>query len=130
MQRCYSLAMARTQESGAYLGGIGAMLGVADVCPSCGQQHPNGQFGIAHGGPRECPKVVMGSFPVVTPLEELELEEQSTPQTPAARRIREYEVPAPVPMHLLPFPAHADFDVRPRSLSVPWLRPPDLGEMV
>jgi len=121
--------MSRTQESGAYLGGIGAMLEVADVCPSCGQTHSDAQFSLAHRGPRECPRVVMGSFPVITqPEPDTVLE--AVPRASAARRIREFETPAHVTLGSLPIPLRSDLGSRPSSLAIPWLRPPDLGDIV
>jgi hypothetical protein len=121
--------MSRTQESGAYLGGIGTMLGEADVCPSCGQTHPDRQFGFSHGGSRQCPKVVMGSFPI---LDETDPEALPEPvlRAPAGRRIRDFETPVQVSLGSLPVPRRSDLEIHPRSLSVPWLRPPDLGEVL
>ena len=123
--------MSRTQESGAYLGGIGAMLEVSDVCPACGQVHSDRQFGFKHRSPRECPLVVVGSFPVVslpTPTADPPI------RVPAARRIREAEQPAPAPLLVmaasLPNPRVDPDQVRGRSLAVPWLAPPDLGEVL
>ncbi len=122
--------MSRTQASGAYLGGIGTMLGVADVCPSCGETHPEQQFGISHGGPFECPRVVLGSFPV---FDETEIDPVPAPvlRAPLARRIREFETPVQVSLGSLPAPRReAEIEAHPRSLSVPWLCPPDLGEVL
>ena len=122
--------MSRTKESGAYLGGIGTMLGVADVCPSCGEVHPDQPFGISHGGPRECPRVVLGSFPV---LDEVDLDglPGSTMRGHADRKIREFETPVQVSLGSLPAPRRdPTVDPHPRSLGVPWLRPPDLGEVL
>ena len=84
----YLLTMSRTQESGAYLGGIGAMLEVANVCPACGEAHSDRQFGFKHRSARECPRVVMGSFPVATmPTPPLE----APIRVPAARQIQAAE---------------------------------------
>jgi hypothetical protein len=58
--------MTRADESGAYLGGIGTMLTNNEVCTACGQVHEKRQFTFRHNGNRECPDVVMGSFPVLT----------------------------------------------------------------
>jgi hypothetical protein len=122
--------MSRTQESGAYLGGIGAMLEVSDVCPSCGQVHSDRQFGFKHRSPRECPLVVVGSFPVVSipnpPVE-------APIRVPAARRIRDAERsvgPVPVFDGGLPNPRIEMDRVRGRALGIPWLPPPDLGEVL
>jgi len=123
--------MSRTQESGAYLGGIGAMLEVANVCPACGEAHTDRQFGFKHRSARECPRVVMGSFPVATmpnpPLE-------APIRVPAARQIRDAERPRGVPIAPggMFFPPRGDFErSRPRaSLGVLWLPLPDLGEVL
>ncbi len=47
------------------------MLTNNQVCTACGQIHEKRQFTFRHNGNRECPDVVMGSFPVLThpPLE-------------------------------------------------------------
>ncbi|MGA8709621.1 MAG: hypothetical protein WB786_00085 [Thermoplasmata archaeon] len=122
--------MSRTNESGAYLGGIGAMLEVTDVCAACGQVHSDRQFGFKHRSLRECPLVVVGSFPVVSlpnPPAEAPI------HIPAARRIREAEQPiGPLPVFEGPFASpRVDHDrVRGRALGVPWLAPPDLGEVL
>jgi hypothetical protein len=122
--------MSRTQESGAYLGGIGAMLDLADVCPACGLGHPEPQFAILHGAPRECPRVVMGSFPVVT-----EPGLEATSLAPASQRIVQYEFPtmpvAPaVALGSVPVSRRDYEGSRSRGLSMPWLPPPDLGEVI
>jgi hypothetical protein len=122
--------MRRTQESGAYLGGIGVMLEVSDVCPSCGQVHTDRQYGISHRSPRECPLVIWGSFPVVSfpnPSPDPPI------RVPAARRIRDAERPVgPLPVFDggLPGPRVDLERVRGRALGVPWLPPPDLGEVL
>ena len=121
--------MSRTQESGAYLGGIGTMLGDADVCASCGQAHADQKFALRHGEPRECPRVVFGSFPVMSrpdpdPLEELPV------RVPVARQIREFEIPPPVALGSLPIARREPPAPRARALSAPWLLPPDLGEVL
>jgi hypothetical protein len=122
--------MSRTQESGAYLGGIGTMLGVADVCPSCGQTHSDEQFGITHRGPRECPKVVMGSFPVMSQIDLPEFDLEQAVRPSAARKIREFETPAHVSLGSLPIMPRIENEPRHRSLAAPWLRPPDLGDIL
>ncbi len=119
--------MSRTQESGAYLGGIGAMLEVADVCPSCGTKHGEAQFSLHHGDGRDCPTVVMGSFPIVTPLEEAE----SPARAPAGQRIHDFEVVVSpsATLGVPPLPRGRASDPS-RGLAVPWLSPPDLGEVL
>jgi hypothetical protein len=106
------------------------MLEVSDVCPSCGQVHSDRQFGIKHRAPRECPLVVMGNFPVVSipfPATEAPI------RVPAARRIRDAERPAgslPAFTGGLPSPRIELDRARGRALGIPWLPPPDLGEVL
>jgi hypothetical protein len=127
--------MSRTQESGAYLGGIGAMLEVADVCPSCGQIHSARQFGIRHGGPRECPVVVMGSFPLLTspPAEEIS---EAVPApvplaVPVASTVPRAQETRETPVYLGSLPVRQRVEeTRGRSLGLLWLPPPDLGEVL
>jgi hypothetical protein len=127
--------MSRTQESGAYLGGIGAMLEVSDVCPNCGTVHQGRQYGIRHGGPRECPTVVMGRFPLITAPQIDEVAESIPAPIPLA-------VPTPAvvvresrmretPVSLGSLPIHPrDTAPRSRSAGLLWLPPPDLGEVL
>ena len=122
--------MSRTRESGGYLGGIGVMLGEATACPMCGETHPETPFGIRHGEPRECPKVILGSFPVIDHLEEEEQDFVPIPHSSLARRIREFETPIQVSLTSPPPRRPDEVDSRPRGLGVPWLRPPDLGEVL
>jgi len=106
------------------------MLEVSDVCAACGQVHKDHQFGIKHRSPRECPLVVMGSFPVVTlpnPAPEAPV------QVHAAERIRRAERPVgplPVAANVFASPRAETDRSRSRSLGVPWLPPPDLGEVL
>jgi hypothetical protein len=121
--------MRRTEESGGYLGGIVAMLEVADVCPRCGQTHPQSLSPFRQRTPSDCPAVVMGSYPVLRQEAAIVAD---VPRASAAQRIREYEVPvaatgAWVPNALAPSRAE---EGRVRRLAVPWLPPPDLGEVM
>lgn len=118
------------RESGGYLGGIGVMLGSADICPTCGETHPEPQYGIRHGAPRECPKVVLGSFPVLDRLEEEDETLEPFPRASAARKIREFETPLPPTLSASPAYPPEGREPRARGLGVPWLRPPDLGEVL
>jgi len=127
----FAFAMSRTQESGAYLGGIGAMLEVADVCPSCGLGHVGSQYAPSNASPRECPRVVLGSFPVIT-----EPEVSPGDVAPASQRILEYEVPAlqvtpAITLGSLPRARRGgSAEPRSRGLAMPWLPAPDLGEVI
>jgi hypothetical protein len=114
--------MSADQASGAYLGGIGTMLEVADVCPSCGQVHSDRQYAFLHRGSGQCPALVRGSFPVV-----------SQPAAPieahmVAESLRPHAADVPVSMGSLPVPPKDGVgERRVRTLSLPWLTPPDLG---
>jgi hypothetical protein len=113
--------MSAEGESGAYLGGIGTMLEVADVCPACGEVHSDRQFAFLHRGSGQCPALVRSNYPVVSrPTAPLESHLVPDP------RPREPEMP--VSMGSLPLPPREDNgDRRFRTLSMPWLTPPDLG---
>jgi len=125
--------MSRTQESGAYLGGIGAMLQVSHGCPVCGQVHEGRKFGFKHRAPRECPLVIVGNFPIVslptlpeTAVTKVSSGVQSgggdgiaqTSDSLLAVSLRQVES------------AQSRDAERTRGLGVPWLPPPDLGEVL
>lgn len=124
-----SSTMSRSQESGAYLGGIGAMLGAANTCLSCGGVHSNEQFSLRHGAARECPKVIMGRFPVISQPEPAELLDIPV-QVSVSRSIRDYEMPPAVYLGSLPSGRRGGSEPRSRGMGVPWLPPPDLGEVI
>ena len=106
------------------------MLEVANVCPACGEAHSDRQFGFKHRSARECPRVVMGSFPVATmPNPEVE----APIRVPAARQIELSERPrGPLSIPVGPFspPRLEPENGRTRSMSVLWLPLPDLGEVL
>ena len=118
----WGITMSGTQESGAYLGGIGAMLEAADVCPACGQVHSDRQYTFLHRGSGQCPNVVRSHYAVV-----------SRPSAPIeAHLIPDFPKPhasdVPISMGSLPLPSRElPEDRRIRTLSMPWLTPPDLG---
>jgi len=48
------------------------MLTQTDVCPSCGQVHPEGLLTLRSRSGRECPAVLHGTFPIITrPLDQV-----------------------------------------------------------
>lgn len=98
------------------------MLEAADVCPSCGQVHADRQYAFLHRGSGQCPTLVRGSYPVVSqPSAPIE-----SHLIPAAPRASDSEVP--VSMGSLPLPPReAAGERRIRTLSMPWLTPPDVG---
>ena len=108
------------------------MLGVSHVCAACGQVHEGRKFGFKHRAPRECPLVIIGSFPLVslpTPTLEVPIKLTAT-----ALEVESESHPEPdtvvdggfAPVH---FPRSRTAE-RNRGLGVPWLPPPDLGEVL
>ena len=106
------------------------MLEVADVCILCGEVHPTQHYGLRHGERGECPKVIMGRFPLISRSDGVA---EATPlRGTASQRIREYEAP-PVPPPPPSEPRRqtgTDLEARARVLGVPWLPPPDLGTVI
>jgi hypothetical protein len=125
--------MSRTQESGAYLGGIGAMLQVSHGCPVCGQVHEGRKYGFKHRAPRECPLVVTGNFPIVSLPNPPE--ETTAHLVTVARGGNGNGGAGGSPSILAESLRPAEFSrprngERSRALGVPWLPPPDLGEVL
>ena len=94
--------MSGTQESGAFLGGIGVMLEVSNVCLACGQVHDGRKFGLKHSRLRECPRVVMGSFPLVSLPSPPEVAPVKVPpvRAPSTRKGRKTNSRPPAPLLL------------------------------
>lgn len=123
--------MSRTDASPRYLGGIGLMLEVAHVCPRCGQRlRDSPSASTSHLMGRACKPTIFAALP--EPDVNSSDEEEDLPLVPADRRIHDFEVhsarggpePAPSVARAAPGP------VTTRSIAVPWLRPPDLGEVL
>jgi hypothetical protein len=125
--------MSRAAPEPNYLGGIGLMLEVAHVCPRCGKRlSDNPAASNYHLSGRGCRPAVFAALPEPEPLPAIE---EEVPPVPAGRRIRDFEAPDPHP----PMRASGNADLpsattpapaAPRNLSIPWLRPPDLGEVL
>ena len=114
--------MSADQASGAYLGGIGTMLGVADVCPSCGEIHSDRQYAFLHRGSGQCPALVRGNYQIVS-RPSAPIESHLVPDTPKNR-----DADVPISLGSLPLPPRQENgEHRIRTLSMPWLAPPDLG---
>ncbi len=112
---------------GAHLGGIGAMLEAADVCPRCGEIHLDAPS-VRHGrGTQHYPLGSVGNYPVYTPDIPPIVD---VPRVSAGQRIRDFEALAASPSHsstaqVVPQdPGRAG-----RQLMISWLPPPDLGEV-
>jgi hypothetical protein len=114
--------MSADQESGAYLGGIGTMLNVADVCPACGQVHSDRQYAFLHRGSGQCPALMEGNYSVVS-RPSAPIEAHLIPDVP-----KKGASEVPVSMGSLPVPPRGmESERRTRTLSLPWIPPPDLG---
>ncbi len=108
--------MTRARESGAYLGGIGTMLGETRSCNACGGVHESRPYGLRHQD-GTCPAVVSDDFALVH-LSDHEIEPFAT--------LRPTELVVP----FSPDPARGPDDDVPRGVEVPWLRPPDLSGVI
>lgn len=124
--------MSRVGESAGYLGGIGAMLEVSHMCPRCGKRLSSSPLASArHLAGRGCRPTVFAALPE-RDLVAAEPEGEDPPPLPAAQRIRDFESPVQVPATArhpaasLPTPAAS---IQGRVSSIPWLPPPDLGEV-
>ncbi|MCI4369455.1 MAG: hypothetical protein L3K09_07840 [Thermoplasmata archaeon] len=108
--------MTRAAESGAYSGGIRAMLAQADVCPSCGRAHNTRQYQVGAPKASGCPDVVFGLIPSASPS--LESQEPSPMDADAGSQLGPASAvyPGSLPM---PQPASR----RSSSFSFPWPMP-------
>jgi hypothetical protein len=120
--------MSRSGARPNYLGGIGLMLEVARVCPRCGKHLPDTPSASTwHLAGQGCRPPVFAALPEP----EATVGEDDVARIPAGRQIRDFEVPAAraAGAGISGFPL-AEPTVLPRSLAIPWLRPPDLGEVL
>lgn len=122
--------MSRSGARPKYLGGIGLMLDVAHICPRCGQRLPESQSATTwHLSGRGCRPTVFAALP--EPEAHPPMEEE-LPPVPVTRRIQDFEVPSARAgdgwqrsvAGQSPPPGLS------RALAIPWLRPPDLGEVL
>jgi len=108
------------------------MLGVSHCCPACVQVHDGHKFGIKHRAPRECPLVIIGSFPLVS----LPSPPPDSPiKLPTSVKVGKggsrVEVQSVIVENLRQSEFSRPHDgARNRGLVVPWLPPPDLGEVL
>jgi hypothetical protein len=117
--------MSRARESGAYLGGIGTMLGDTRACTVCGGIHETNPYGLQHRGAGQCPLVVKDDFAALS-LADGRLQIDEFPESEPSIPLR---TPLPLSLGGLPLPPR-DFDSRAaRHVEVPWLPPPDLSEV-
>ncbi|HLM90816.1 MAG TPA: hypothetical protein VK424_02030 [Thermoplasmata archaeon] len=119
--------MTRSRESGAYLGGIGTMLGETRACDSCGGVHESHPFGFQHRDGHECPALVEKDFAIVSLLDG----ETDRPETLSDEfSIALPRSDLPVAFGAVPIPSPRDSRSHQRTLEVPWLAPPTLSEVV
>jgi hypothetical protein len=119
--------MSHPRESGAYLGGIGTMLGETRACTKCGGIHESHPFGFQHHGGRECPTLTAEDFALVSVQDgRVEIESPHTSEGPS----EPLRTPLPVALGGLPIPPRDHEGRQPRGLEVPWLPPPDLSGVV
>jgi hypothetical protein len=122
--------MSRTDASGAYLGGIGAMLEEAELCPSCRHEFSERAHRSHSYQAPVAPPPALADRPLFEDDSDLALEE---PRLPASLQIQEFEAPS------IPF-RHVDyrgpgfssrvFERASRGFGPMWLPPPDLGEVI
>ena len=108
------------------------MLGVSHVCAACGQVHEGRKFGFKHRAPRECPLVIIGSFPLVSlpsPTLEIPIQLNAAALAPAPEVPKEPKTVLDGEFGPVHYP-RARSTERTRGLGVPWLPPPDLGEVL
>ncbi|HXQ48211.1 MAG TPA: hypothetical protein VN842_00320 [Thermoplasmata archaeon] len=117
--------MSRSRESGAYLGGIGTMLGDTRACTVCGGVHETHPYGLQHRGAGQCPLVVQDEFAVVS-LSDGRLQIEETPTIEPGIPLR---TPLPLSLGGLPLPPRENESRSARHVEVPWLPPPDLSEV-
>jgi hypothetical protein len=117
----------------AYLGGIGLMLEVAHICPRCGQRLSDSPSAAAqHLSRNRCRPAVFAALPEP----ERAGEDDEVPPVPAARKIHDFETPTPRARRASMFETIDALDPIPsgqgaaRGLAIPWLHPPDLGEVL
>jgi hypothetical protein len=119
--------MSRSRESGAYLGGIGTMLGETRACSKCGGVHESHPFGFQHHGARECPTVTSDDFAMVSGSDGEIVDDDPHPADSPSVPLR---TPIPIALGGLPIPPRETEPRAHRGLEVPWLAPPDLGGVV
>jgi len=105
------------------------MLEVARVCPRCGNHLPEEAKAASwHLAGNGCHPMV---YPALLPPEARVPEDD--PPVPAGRQIQDFEAPTPHSRRRTAFSALEvvpPFENVSRGLAAPWLRPPDLGEVL
>ena len=97
------------------------MLTQSEVCPSCGRVHAGRRFGFLGSTKGECPVVVFGSFPVLTPT----VEEETPLPEPYPERIALRPILHAEPAPPLPAPTYAR---KASGMNVPWPMPSHLED--
>jgi len=114
--------MARSSESGAYLGGISTMLMQTDTCPACGQVHTDSRLASLIPRARQCPLVVIGSMPTMATHRGEADGRRAISIDVLGESAAEALPPLPAPMAV---PAR-----KPSGLAVPWPMPSHLEEFL
>jgi hypothetical protein len=121
--------MGGTGGVNAHLGGIGAMLEAADICPKCGEVHFDARPASHARVPESYPLGSVSGFPAYAPATPLVLD---VPRVPAGERIREFEA-IPSAFRHSAAATSAAVAQEPgrgsRRMLISWLPPPDLGEV-
>src|SRR5579864_8115413 len=114
--------MTRQNESGAYQGGIGAMLAQSDVCPHCGRVHATSQISLL-APTSGCPNVLLGAFPLLTEdiADSASRANRPTFGRPEVESVGVYPGSLPIPARL----ARRD-----STLTVPWPMPSETEEFL
>jgi len=98
------------------------MLAVQDICAQCGEEHPETLFGFRSGSQRECPNVLMGAFPILTPPEP---NRAAAAVHRALGSERGLSLPAPVLSGARPL-----FGRKSSHVTVPWPMPMETDEFL
>lgn len=107
------------------------MLEVSDMCPRCGKRLSASPLASArHLAGRGCRPTVFAALPEREGAA-VDSAGEDPPPLPAARKIRDFEAPVPA-ANARPASASLPTTAGPfqgRVSSIPWLPPPDLGEV-
>jgi hypothetical protein len=115
--------MTHEGEPRSRFGGISAMLAEQDVCPQCGEEHSESFFGLRAARRRECPNVLMGAFPILTPPE------PSRAAAAVHRALGSERGPVPASPSVLPG-AKPLLGRKSSHLTVPWPMPMETDEFL
>ncbi len=107
------------------------MLEVSDMCPRCGKRLSSSPLASArHLAGRGCRPTVFAALPEREGVA-VDSAGEDPPPLPAAQKIRDFEAPAHAvsARHAVASHPTTAGPVQGRMPSIPWLPPPDLGEV-